>query len=150
MKSRNLRLLMNLWPPYRCAGIRVREIAPDYRYARVELLEKRLNRNYVGTHFGGSLFAMTDPFYMLMYLHNLGVDYVVWDQAARIEYLRPARGTISAEFFLTREDIDRAVAGTAGGDKFLHCHSTAVLDAAGEAVARVERTVYFRLKSGRR
>jgi hypothetical protein len=68
---------MNLWPPFRGAGVRVRHIAPDWREAHVELKFGLLNRNYVGTHFGGSLYAMTDPFYMLMLIHLLGPDYVV-------------------------------------------------------------------------
>ena len=67
-----IRRLLNLWPPFRGAGIRVREIAPDFRIATVELRMRLLNRNYVGTHFGGSLFAMTDPFFMIMMMQNLG------------------------------------------------------------------------------
>lgn len=141
-------MLMNLWPPFRAGGVRVREISPDFRHVRVELVQRwfRLNRNYVGTHFGGNLFAMTDPFYMLMYLHNLGPDYLVWDQAACIEFLRPGRGTVRAEFCIGEADLDRVRRATAGGDRFLHDHSTDIVDKAGEVVARVDRTVYFRLK----
>lgn len=73
---------MNLWPPYLGAGIRVRSIAADWSEATVELRQRRLNRNYVGTHFGGSLFAMTDPFYALLLMHRLGERHLVWDQAA--------------------------------------------------------------------
>ncbi len=58
------------------------------------------NRNYVGSHFGGSLFAMTDPFWMLLALHALGSDYIVWDQAGEIAFARPGRGTVAAEFHL--------------------------------------------------
>ena len=69
---RGMRWLMNLWPPFRGVGVKVREIAPDFRRARVELRMRLLNRNYVGTHFGGSMFAMTDPFYMVLMMHVLG------------------------------------------------------------------------------
>jgi hypothetical protein len=48
--------------PFRGAGIVVTALAADWRHARVVLRERALNRNYVGVHFGGSLFAMTDPF----------------------------------------------------------------------------------------
>lgn len=85
-KARLLRFAMNLYPPFLGAGIRVRHIAGDFREVRVRMGLNRLNRNYVGTQFGGSLYAMTDPFFMLMLMENLGRDYVVWDKAANIEF----------------------------------------------------------------
>jgi acyl-coenzyme A thioesterase PaaI-like protein len=146
MKAARLRWLMNCWPPFLAAGIRVRNIAPDYRQVRVELRMRWSNRNYVGVHFGGSLFAMTDPFFMLMYMNNLGADYIVWDRAGRIEFIRPGRGTVSAEFRLTAEDLESARAKAASGRPALIKHEVDVVDQAGELVARVERTVYVRLK----
>ena len=149
MKANRLRWLMNIWPPYLAAGVRVREISPDYRYARVDLKLGWANRNYVGVHFGGSLFAMADPFYMLMYMQNLGKDYVVWDRAAAIEFIRPGRGTVTAEFRLTDEDLEKARAGAATGAPFHVDHDVKVLDADGELVSRLRRTVYIRLKKDR-
>lgn len=91
---------MNIWPPFLGAGIRVKEIDEEFKFARVELKSGLLNRNYVGTHYGGSLFSMTDPFYMLMLLHNLGKDYIVWDKAAEINYKKPGKGRLRADFNL--------------------------------------------------
>src|SRR5258708_1048706 len=111
-----MRRLLNVWPPFRAAGIRVREIAPDFRSATVELRMRLLNRNYVGTHFGGSLFAMTDPFFMIMMMKNLGPQYLVWDKAGTVRFLKPARGTVTARFRLPEESIVAArVATEAGG-----------------------------------
>jgi Domain of unknown function (DUF4442) len=72
----------------------------------VEMKLRFWNANYVGTHFGGSLFAMTDPFYMLMLMANLGCDYIVWDKAASIRYQKPRQGTVRAEFRLTDAQLD--------------------------------------------
>jgi len=36
------------------------------------------DENYVGTIFGGSMYAAVDPVYMLMLIMNLGKDYIVW------------------------------------------------------------------------
>ncbi len=72
VSARTLRFAMNLWPPFVGAGIRVRHIAPDFRSVTVDMRLRWTNRNYVGTHFGGSLYAMVDPFLMVMLLHNLG------------------------------------------------------------------------------
>jgi len=150
MKPSTLRLGMNLWPPFLFAGIRVAEIAPDWRRARVELRMRPWNRNYVGTHFGGSLFAMTDPFWMLLLMQRLGRDYYVWDRAAAIEFVRPGRGTVSAGFVLDDAVLDGIRAATAGGDKHLHWFENEIRDAEGQVVARVRKQVYVRRKPDRR
>ncbi len=147
MKARYLKLLMNVWPPYRCAGIRVRRIADDFRFVRVELRMWLTNRNYVNVHFGGSLFAMADPFYMLMYIKNLGPEYVVWDKAAEIDFVRPGRGRVWAEFRLDESDFERARAETAGGERFLVTHPVEVFDQDGQLVASVRRTIHIRLRA---
>ena len=144
-----LRRILNLWPPFLCSGIHVAEIAPDWRHARVELRSRPWNRNYVGVHFGGNLFSMTDPFWMLLAMHALGRDYIVWDQAGAIEFLKPGRGTVHARFDLDDAVLDQLRAATAGGAKHLHWFETEVVDADGVAVARVRKQVYVRRKRGR-
>jgi acyl-coenzyme A thioesterase PaaI-like protein len=144
--ARSLRRGMHWWPPFRGAGIRLRWLSDDFREAVVELRLGLLNRNAVGTHFGGSLFAMTDPFYAIMLMRNLGPEYLVWDKAASIEYVAPARGTVTARFSLSEERLAQIRAQAAGGEKALPEFDTDIVDAQGEVVARVHRTVYVRLK----
>ncbi|AKS41996.1 DUF4442 domain-containing protein [Wenzhouxiangella marina] len=146
MKASRLRLLMNIWPPFLAAGIRVREISEDYSRVRVEMHLRWYNRNYVRTHFGGSLFAMTDPFYMLMYLERLGRDYLVWDRSASIDFLRPGRGKVMAEFHLDDQSINSAKAAASSGEPVLIEHEVDVVDEDGRTVARSHRTVYVRRK----
>jgi acyl-coenzyme A thioesterase PaaI-like protein len=137
---------MNLWPPFLFAGIRVVELSDDYRYVKVRLRMHRWNRNYVGTHFGGSLFAMTDPFWMLLVLHHLGRDHLVWDQAGEIEFVKPGRGTVHAEFRLTDEHLAELRSLAADGGKALVWFNTDVVDESGEVVARTRKQVYTRRK----
>jgi acyl-coenzyme A thioesterase PaaI-like protein len=137
---------MHLWPPFLGAGIRLRRMSEDFREAEVELRLGRLNRNAVGTQFGGSLFAMTDPFYAIMLMRNLGREYLVWDKAASIEYMAPGRGTVRARFALSEARLAGIRAQAAGGEKVLPEFDTDIVDAKGEVVARVHRTVYVRLK----
>jgi acyl-coenzyme A thioesterase PaaI-like protein len=112
MKAKTLRRGMNLWPPFLFSGIRIDHISDDFRAIDVELRERFYNRNYVGCHFGGSLFAMTDPFWMMMVMRNLDRSYTVWDKSAEIEFLKPGRGTVSAHFRLTGEMLDEIVSNT--------------------------------------
>ena len=144
-----MRWILNLWPPFLCNSIRVTEIASDWRSARVELRSRPWNRNYVGVHFGGNLFSMTDPFWMLLAMHALGSDYIVWDQAGTIEFLKPGRGTVHAVFRLDDAILGQLREATAGGAKHLHWFETDVLDASGEVVARVRKQLYVRRKRAR-
>ena len=150
MKARWLKLGMNLWPPFRGAGIRVKHIADDYRNVTVELSLGRLNRNYIGTHFGGSLYAMTDPFYMLMLMHVLGREFAVAHAGARIEFLAPARGTVHAHFVLSEEDIARVREEAAATGKVLPEFGVDVIGAQGTVVARVTHVLHVRHKATRR
>jgi acyl-coenzyme A thioesterase PaaI-like protein len=146
MSPRLLRWGMNLWPPFRGAGIRVRHIADDWSEARVELRLGLLNRNYVGTHFGGSLFAMTDPFYALLLIHRLGPRYLVWDQAASIEFVAPGRGTVRAHFTLPEPRVEEIRALAARGEKVLPQFEAEIRDSEERVVARVTKILYVRLK----
>lgn len=147
ISPRVFRWLFNLWPPYLGAGIRVRRIAPDWRDVEVEMPLRLTNRNYFGTHFGGSLYAMTDPFFALMVLHNLPPGYTVWDKAASIDFVAPGRGRMRASFVLRQAALDTILRMTEGGDKHLHVFEVDVVDEEGLTVARVEKVVYVRKRA---
>lgn len=146
MRAATFRRLMNLWPPFLANGIRVLDIAPDWSAARVVLKRRLRNRNLVGTQFGGNLFAMTDPFWMVLTVHRIGPDYYVWDKAAQIEFVKPAREDVYAEFHLDDAVLDELRAAAASGGKVLRWFDTDVVDGAGEVVARVRKQLYVRLK----
>lgn len=149
MSPSTLRRVMNFWPPFLFSGIRVTGIAEDWRSARVELRMRPWNRNYVGTHFGGSLFAMTDPFWMVLIKECLGRDHYVWDRAAQIDFVKPGRGTVHAAFAIDEQTLEAILAATANGDKYLHWFATDIVDDAGDVVAKVRKQLYVRRKRGR-
>jgi Domain of unknown function (DUF4442) len=142
--SHALRRWINLWPPFLGAGIRVTRIAPDMRSVDVELKLHWWNANYVGTHFGGSLFAMTDAFYMLMLMANLGGDYIVWDKAATIRYRKPGKGTVRAEFCLCDSQIDDIREKLKTLPKYEPVFIVEVKDEAGVVIAEVEKLLHVR------
>ena len=145
-RARMLRWLLNLYPPYLGAGIRVQHISPDLRSVKVAMKLTRWNRNYVGTQFGGSLYAMVDPFYMLLLIEQLGRDYIVWDKAASIDFIAPGKGPVFAEFHDDDALLDDIRQQTATGKKCLPRVQVDIRDGAGELVARVDKTLYVRLK----
>ncbi len=141
---RVLRWMLNVYPPYLGAGVRVRSIAPDFRRIEVEMPLRWFNRNYVGTHFGGSLYSMTDPFFMLMLINILGPEYIVWDQAAEIFFRRPGRGTVRAVFTISEEQIEDIRRHTANGEPYRPRFTVQVTDTQGEVVAEVVKVLYIK------
>lgn len=144
--ARALRHGMNLWPPFMFTGIRVVHIGEDFRSVRVRLRKMPTTTNYVGTLFGGSLFAMTDPFWMLMVMRNLGPGYVVWDKAGEIEFVSPGRSSVSASFALEEDVLEEIRAAAEDGSKVLRWFTTEVVAGDGTVVARVRKQLYVRRK----
>ncbi len=145
---RGLRFFLNLYPPYLFTRTRVKYFSPDWRECVVELKKSLLNRNYVGTTFGGSLFAATDPFLMLMMIKILGIrDYIVWDNAATIEYRRPVRSTITFRFKITDEDLKQIHADLESQGKSLPQFEVLGIDREGNACVRVLKTLYIKKKA---
>ena len=145
-KARFLRWALNFYPPYIGAGVRVRQISADFHRVQVKMGLGWYNRNYVGTQFGGSLYSMTDPFFMLMVMECLGRDYIVWDKSASIDFIAPGTGPVYADFSIDEGLLDEIRAHTANGDKYLPQLHVEVRDGAGTLVARVHKTLYVRLK----
>jgi acyl-coenzyme A thioesterase PaaI-like protein len=141
-RKRSLMKYINLWPPLLGAGIKVVRMDKDLRAIDVEMKMRAWNKNIVGSHFGGSLFGMTDPFYMVMLIENLGSGYVVWDKAASIRFKRPGKGTMRAEFRLTDERLAEIRAEMETGERCEPKFVVEVKDEGGEVVAEVERVIY--------
>lgn len=150
MRAATLRRLLNLWPPFLCNSIRVQRLSDDYAEAKVVLRLRPWNRNYVHTQFGGNLFAMTDPFWMLLVMHQLGSDYLVWDKAGAIDFVAPGRSDVYAHFKLQPSVVDELRAAAADGGKVLRWFETEVTTADGEVIARVRKQLYVRLKPTQR
>jgi len=149
MKLKMLKFGINLWPPFLGAGIRLKHIAPDYKEVIVTMKLRWYNRNYVGTHFGGSLAAMTDPFYMLMLIHVLGKEYIVWDKTSTIDFIAPGRGTVTARFTLKDDQIAEIKSKTANGDPYYPEFSVDIVNESAEVIARVSKKLYVRKKQGK-
>jgi acyl-coenzyme A thioesterase PaaI-like protein len=150
MRPALFRQLVNLWPPFFFNSIAVTEMASDWSLVKVRLRRRLWNRNYIGTHFGGNLFAMADPFWMLMVMHRLGPDYVVLDKAGSIEFIAPGRGDVYATFQIDAQTIDSLRSEAAGGEKVLRWFEADVVNKQGELIAKVSKQIYIRRKRERR
>jgi len=143
---RRLATGMSLWAPNLFSGIRIRRFSEDWTHATVELHVNLITRNYVKTAFGGSMSAMTDPYFFMLVMHQLGRDYVVWDTRGEIEFVKPGRGVLTAEFHVSPEKVAELRERARGGAKVLEWFETVITDREGDTVARVRREVYIREK----
>ena len=146
-QSRLFRWFFNIFPAYRGTGGRVSYIADDYREIRIKLPLNWRTRNYVGTTFGGSLYGAVDPFYMIMLIKILGLDYVVWDKAASIRFRKPGRTTLYARFALDDAEIAAIMAALESAPSVDRIYKVDLTDAEGTVHAIIEKVVYVARKN---
>ena len=145
-RQRLMERFINLYPPLLGAGIRSRTL--DERTIEVEMKLTASNRNIVGVHFGGSLYAMCDPWFMLILMRQLGADYIVWDKAASIQFKKPGKGTVRARFHISPERVEEIRKDADAQTKIELTFVLDVVDTEGQVIARVEKLLYVRRKNG--
>jgi len=144
--KRHMRTFLNIWAPFLGAGIRIKRFDPDWKEIDVEMKLRWWNANYVGTHYGGSLYSMADPFFMLMLIENLGKDYIVWDKSASIRFKKPGRGTVFASFRLSEDQIREIKLAVDAQGKIERTFMVEVKDDAGNVITEVEKLLHIRRK----
>lgn len=146
LSPRVFRWLLNLYPPYVGAGVKVTRISADWRSLDVQMALRFYNRNAVGTHFGGSLYSMVDPHAMLLLMRVLGKDYIVWDSWAAIDFQKPGRGRVQARIEISDDLLDDIRQHTDSGEKYFPELEIPIIDASGDTVAVVSKRLYVRRK----
>ncbi len=142
LRTRLFRWGFNLWPCYRGTGARVTHIASDWREIRIRLPLSWRTRNYVGTIFGGSLYAAVDPFYMIMLMKNLGPDYVVWDKAATVRFRKPGRTPLEAVFRLEDAELNDIRLMLAEAPKVDRSYTLHLVDRNGTIHTTVDKIIH--------
>lgn len=141
-KTWRFRALMNWYPMYFGTGGRVLFWSGDSREVHLRLRRNVWTYNYVGTIFGGSMFAASDPFYMLMLLQVLGNHYVVWDKSASIGFRKPGRTTLYMRYELTDESINEIRRDVAANGQTERTFILKWMDKDGVVHAEIERLCY--------
>jgi hypothetical protein len=139
--------LWNFWPPFFGPGIVLDKIGADLTYVRMRLKKRPWTRNIVGTQFGGSIYAMTDPIFMTMLMKNLGREYIVWDKAASIRFRKPGRTDLFAEFKLSEQDIADIKNRLQTESKMDWERDVVVVDKDKQVIAEIKKVIYISKKS---
>lgn len=141
--------LLNRYAPFKGAGIVIDQFDLKNHHIRITMPINSKNRNIVGTHFGGSLYAMVDPFYMLILLHHLGPKYIVWDKAATINFLAPGRSTVYADIRLDAAEINEIKRLAKDYAPIYRNYTVNIFDQSGLRIAEVHKTLYIRRKKSK-
>lgn len=147
MKASTLKFLFNIYPPLLFSGIKVKRISSDFKEIDVQLKLSWYNRNYVKTMFGGSLFSMTDPFYMVMLMNILGKDFVVWDKSACIDFIKPGKGKVFAKFRIDDETLKKIIENSKNLEKYYPEFVVDIINENNETIARVKKILYVKKKN---
>lgn len=147
LRQKFLEKMINFYGPFLGAGVKLNHMTKDFREAKVSMKLTFYNRNYMGTQFGGSLYAMVDPWYMLMLIKNLGKNYIVWDKAATINFRKPGKGTVYAEFKLTEDHLSEIKRRLETETKMDYIFKVEIKDDAGKLIADVDKVLYIRKKT---
>ena len=136
----------NLFPAYRGSGARVLYISEDYYEMRVKIPLNWRTKNYVGTIYGGSMYAGIDPIYMLMLIKTLGKNYIIWDKAATIRFKRPGKETLFADFLLTQTELDEIKSILETQKSVDRIYNVELKDKNGKVHCVIEKTLYIAKK----
>jgi acyl-coenzyme A thioesterase PaaI-like protein len=147
LRQRFLEKAINFYGPFLGAGVKLEDMSKDYRYAKVTMPLRFYNKNYMGTQFGGSLYSMVDPWYMLMLIKNLGKEYIVWDKGANIRFKKPGKGKVYAEFTLSESIIQEIKSHVDVNTKMDYVFNVEIKDDQGKLICEVDKVVYIRKKS---
>ena len=146
IRTRFMRWGFNLFPAYRGSGARITYIADDLKQVRIRLRLNWRTRNYVGTIFGGSMYAAVDPVYMVMLIELLGPEYRIWDKGARIDFVKPGRSTLYGTFEIDQQEIEQIRSELASTPKLERIYRVDLVDKNGKLHASCEKTLHIRKK----
>lgn len=141
-----IRNFMRLWGPFIGANIRVTKVSPDFKEMEARMKLHWYNKNLFGTQFGGSLFSMTDPFYPMMLMMNIGGKHIIWDKSASIEFVSAVKTEVRASFKLSDERLQRITEEAKDGEPHFVDFKVDILDLDDNLVARCTKVVYVRRK----
>jgi len=86
---------------------------------------------------------------MFILMIQLGDAYIVWDKYASIDFVKPGKGTVFAEFSLSPKQIAEAKKTVDEQGRFVFEFPCEVRDESGILIATLKKGVYVRRKDYR-
>lgn len=135
--------MFNYFPIFWSTGAQVTYLVADYKEIHLKLPLSWRTRNYVGTIFGGSMFASTDVLYFLLVVKYIGEGYIVWDKASCIRCKSPAKEPAYTKAVLSDEEIELMKTELLNTDKIDRVYFLDLIDETGDICASIEKTIHI-------
>lgn len=145
-KATLFRVLFNMSPMYKRSCGKIIFASEDLHVVNIKIPLSYKNKNYVGSIFGGSLFAATDPIYMIQLMQILGKDFVVWDKKTNIKFKRPAYEHAFATFEFTTSEINEIRQKVEAENEVDYTKILHITDKNGTIFAELDKTLYISTK----
>ncbi|WP_225875114.1 DUF4442 domain-containing protein [Flavobacterium bernardetii] len=145
-KATLFRVLFNMSPMYKRSCGKIIFASEDLHVVKIKIPLSYKNKNYVGSIFGGSLFAATDPIYMIQLMQILGKDFVVWDKKTNIKFKRPAYEHAFATFEFTTSEINEIRQKVEAENEVDYTKILHITDKNGTIFAELDKTLYISTK----
>ena len=146
-KATLFRVMFNMSPMYKRSCGKIIFTSDDLHVVKIKIPLSYKNRNYVGSIFGGSLFAATDPIYMIQLMQILGKEYVVWDKKTNIKFKRPAYENAFATFEFTSSEINEILQRVQSENEIDYTKILLITDKNGTVFAELDKTLYISTKA---
>lgn len=140
---------ISYWPPFFFTGVKVLSFNKDITEVRVGLKTNFWNQNYFGTHYGGTLFSMCDPFFVFILADKLKKEHILWDLSSSIEYIKAVREPVEAVFSVSLEQIEEIKKQALESFNYKPEFEVEIKTKSGEVVAKVKKTLYVRRKDSK-
>ena len=144
--SRVTRYALRYYPCYRRTGVRVLHVSADFHEVRIKLPLNWKTRGYNGTLFGGSLYGCVDPVYMTMLSLLLGKNYIVWDRAATIDFVKAGKSPLYGTFQLPEGEIAQIRAELKTATRIQRTYYPELSDEHGVVHARFSKTIVIKTR----
>ena len=138
--------LLELYPPFFFIGLKVKQVASDFRSMTVVVPFRWYLRNMHNSMFGGILCAASDPLPALL-CEKIFKNIEVWSKKQTIEFLKPARSNIRFDVSIPEEAVVEIEKRLREASKAEWEFEFEILDDRDRVVGRVRNTVYMKNKS---
>ena len=132
---------------YRRSCGKILTVSEDLHHVKVVIRLSYKNKNYVGSMFGGSLFAATDPIYMIQLMQILGKEYVVWDKATEIKFKRPVYQNAFVRFEFSSDEIQYIKQRVEAEKEIDLVKQLVITDSNEKIYTEISKTIYISSKT---
>ncbi len=125
-------------------GAEVTYISENLDHVSLTIPLNDKTKNMMGIIYGGIMYSATDFVYLTMLWYRLGLDYMLIDKSAEVQYLRPGLGDLSVDFYLPEETVQSIIDELKTEKSTLREFIIEIKDNKQKTVCKITKSIYIR------